>query len=108
MKRILVAAALAACLVVPGCGTAPTQTPEQALTAAHQAHDALAQELDLAARNGWIKGSAAASAAQVLGESEQTLTKAGDALAAGQSITELLSLANADIARVQTLVPEKK
>ena len=75
MKRTL-AAALAAsvALALVGCGTHTTQTPKQALTAAHQAHDALAKELDLAATNGWIKGSAAATAAQVLAESETTLT----------------------------------
>jgi hypothetical protein len=101
---------LAACMAVAvaGCGTLSTQTPKQALTAAHQTHDALAKELDLAATSGWIKGNAAAAAAQVLAESETTLTKADDALEAGQSIDALLALANADIAKVQPLVPEKK
>jgi len=108
MKRTLAAAALAACVAVAGCGTLTTKTPKQALIAAHQAHDALAKELDLAATNGWIKGDAAATAAQVLGESETDLTKADDALAAGQSIDALLALANADIAKVQPLIPEKK
>ena len=107
MKRKF-AAALAACVAVAGCGTLSTQTPKQALTAAHQAHDALAKELDLAATHSWIKGNAAATAAQVLGESETYLNKADDALAAGQSIDALLALANADIARVQPLIPEKK
>ena len=108
MKRTLTAAALAACVATSACGTLNTQTPEQALTAAHQTHDALAQELDLATKNGWIKGSTAATAAQYLAESETYLTKADDALAAGQSIATLVSLANADIAKVQPLVPEKK
>jgi len=110
MKRTLAAAALAACVAVAvaGCGTLSTETPKQALTAAHQAHDALAKELDLAAVNGWIKGDAAATAAQVLGQSETYLTKADDALEAGQSIDALLALANADIAEVQPLIPEKQ
>jgi len=109
MKRTL-AAALAACVAVAfaGCGTLNTETPKQALTAAHQAHDALAKELYLAATHGWIKGDAAATAARVLAESETYLTKADDALAAGQSIDALLALANADIAKVQPLNPEKK
>ncbi len=108
MKRTFAAAVLAACVAVTGCGTLGMQTPKQALTAAHQAHDALAKELDLAATHGWIKGDAAATAAQVLAESETYLTKADDALAAGQSIDALLALANADIAKVQPLIPEKK
>ena len=108
MKRTLTAAAVAACVAASACGTLNTQTPEQALTAAHQTHDALAQELDLATKNGWINGSTAATAAQYLAESETYLTKADDALATGQSIAALVSLANADLAKVQPLVPEKK
>ena len=107
MKRTLAAAAFAACVAVAGCGTLTTETPKQALTTAHQAHDALAKELDLAATNGWIKGNAAATAAQVLIESETYLNKADDALEVGQSIDALLALANADIAKVQPLIPEK-
>jgi hypothetical protein len=109
MKRTLAAAVLAACVAVAiaGCGTLNTETPKQALTAAHQAHDGLAKELDLAASNGWIKGEAATMAARYLAESETDLTKADDALAAGQSIAGLLALANADIAKVQPLIPEK-
>jgi hypothetical protein len=107
MKRTVIAAALATCVAASGCGTLNTQTPEQALTAAHQAHDGLAKELDLAATNGWIKGEAAATAAQYLAESESYLAKADDALAEGQSIDALLALANADISKVQPLIPEK-
>jgi len=101
-------AVLAGALALAGCGTLGSlgQTPKQTLTAAHQTHDALAKELDLAATSGWIKGDAAATASHYLSESETYLVQADDALALGQSISGLLDQANADIAKAQPLVPK--
>lgn len=94
-------------LVLGGCGLLNniTQTPQQVLISAHQTHDALARELDLAATSGLLHGSAAATASHYLSESETYLVQADGYLAAGNSITALISLANSDMAKAKPLIP---
>lgn len=108
MNRFAILAVMA--VTLGGCNALNnlTQTPQQALTAAHQTHDALAKELDLAATSGLLKGDPAATASHYLIESEIYLVQADGYLAAGNSISGLLALAQGDMDKASPLIPGAK